>query len=227
MKSVDTDYPPEEDDNNNEKMNGQFQADSADKEFAQDSDNAKKDEKIDDKKMKRILANRRSARASYQRRRRMFSSLETTITSLRKENTDLVDDNKKLSQQVMLLQQQLSISLMPNNQIGNNIGMGGPMDMKSLALQQLAAEHLHQQQQQQLLQNHTQQQGFLQNHAKPHQLQDFQQQQLMHGQTSEESGLAQSSAFQYPAQLNQDLDQVILERMLKGENPNEKAPEKG
>lgn len=242
MKSDDTDFPQEDDSNtdnngNNEKMSEQFQSDAdskeetQDNEFSQEADNiisSKNGEsKYDEKKMKRILANRRSARASYQRRKRMFSSLETTITSLRKENTDLVDENKKLRQQVMLLQQQLSLSLIPNNQITNNIGVGaGPMEMKSLALQQLAAEHLHQQQQQQLLQNHTQHQGLLQNHGKPQQLQDFQQHQLMQGKFSDEALPTNAAALHQQIQPNQDMDQVILEMMLKGKNPSEKPSDK-
>jgi hypothetical protein len=99
---------------------------------------------VDEKKMKRVLANRRSARESYQRRKKMFSELEGAVTTLTKENAGLADENKKLRRQVMSLHQQLDLQLMPGcSSVGNSIGSG--MGSKSLALQQLAAQQQHQQ----------------------------------------------------------------------------------
>jgi hypothetical protein len=143
---------------------------------------------MDEKKMKRVLANRRSARESYQRRKKMFSELEGAVTSLTKENAGLADENKKLRRQVMGLHQQLGLqqSMPGNSSIGNSIGSG--MGNNSLALQQLAA----QQQQQQSGQRSAAQ------------------------QLSQSSGAHQGSQQQQQlAQQQGELDQ-LLELILKG-----------
>lgn len=103
--------------------------------------------KPDEKKMKRVLANRRSARESYQRRKKMFADLESTVTSLTKDNADLVDENKRLRRQVMSLHQQLGLSFLPSNPIGGSSSSTvGSMGANSLAsLQQLAAAQQNQQ----------------------------------------------------------------------------------
>mmetsp|Transcript_11082 Transcript_11082/g.16997 ORF Transcript_11082/g.16997 Transcript_11082/m.16997 type:complete len:250 (+) Transcript_11082:114-863(+) len=180
--------------------------------------------KCDEKKMKRILANRKSAKASYLRRKRVSSALETTITQLKKDNEVLVDENNKLRQQKMLLEQQLSLSILPNHptQIPSNAPEGSNLDMQNMALQQLAAQHLqqqhHQHHQHQLLQNrnvpHHQQSPFLQ--TLPQQIQDFQRQQLMQAAGAQPSDALTSAAPKPMFQSqNQDVDKLILEMMLK------------
>jgi hypothetical protein len=106
-----------------------------------------RDDQTEEKKMKRVLANRRSARESYQRRKKMFSDLESAVTTLTKENAELVEENKKLRCQVLNLHQQLGLTLLPGNQINGSLGVG--MGANSLALHQLAAVQQQQQQQQQ------------------------------------------------------------------------------
>lgn len=104
--------------------------------------------KPDEKKMKRVLANRRSARESYQRRKKMFADLESTVTSLTKDNADLVDENKRLRRQVMSLHQQLGLSFLPSNPMGGNSSstVGSGIGANSLtSLQQLAAAQQNQQ----------------------------------------------------------------------------------
>jgi bZIP transcription factor len=78
-------------------------------------------EECGSKKMKRILANRKSARESYQRRKRMFSELETTVTTLTKSNTELMRENQSLRQEIMALRQQLGVSNAINTRMGDNM----------------------------------------------------------------------------------------------------------
>lgn len=92
-------------------------------------------EESDAKKMKRVLANRRSARESYQRRKKMFSELESAVTTLTKENAELAEENKKLRRQVMTLHQQLGLS---NTAMPSDIGAAAGMAANNLPLQHLA-----------------------------------------------------------------------------------------
>ena len=112
--------------------------DSPEMDFAQGQLDDEDDDgpETDVKKMKRVLANRRSARESYQRRKRMFSELETAVTSLTKDNTDLVEENKKLKLEIVNLHQQRSLSLLPVASMPTEVGAG--MTASGLALQQLA-----------------------------------------------------------------------------------------
>lgn len=149
----------------------------------------------DAKKMKRILANRRSARESYQRRKKLFTNLETTITDMRKENMKLVDENLQLRQQVTdlhrLVEQRIGMSLGPliaNNQMGSNVGPS----MNGLALPEF------------LLQN-SQKKNFLQS-------------------TGEENQMTQQSFFQqeqqHPNQMHQyrEVDNVLMDFIMKGKS---------
>ena len=64
------------------------------------------------KKMKRVLANRNSARASYTRRRKMIDDLHCNVDSLKKENMDLVQEGKTLRDEVRELKQQVLLLTM-------------------------------------------------------------------------------------------------------------------
>ena len=64
------------------------------------------------KKMKRILANRNSARASYTRRRKMIDDLHCNADSLKKENMDLFQESKTLRDEVRELKQQVLLLTM-------------------------------------------------------------------------------------------------------------------
>jgi hypothetical protein len=92
-------------------------------------------EETDAKKMKRVLANRRSARESYQRRKKMFSELESAVATLTKENAELAEENKKLRRQVINLHQQLGLS---NTSMPSDMGAAAGMAPNNLPLQHLA-----------------------------------------------------------------------------------------
>ena len=64
------------------------------------------------KKMKRILANRNSARASYTRRKKMIDDLYRNADSLKKENMDLFQESKTLRDEVRELKQQVLLLTM-------------------------------------------------------------------------------------------------------------------
>mmetsp|Transcript_23886 Transcript_23886/g.36305 ORF Transcript_23886/g.36305 Transcript_23886/m.36305 type:complete len:212 (-) Transcript_23886:108-743(-) len=151
----------------------------------------------DEKKMKRILANRRSARESYQRRKKLFSNLETTISDMRKENMKLVDENLQLRQQVTdlhrLVEQRIGMSLGPliaNNQMGNNVGPSGARGMNGLGLPEL----------------------FLQNSQKKKFLQSMEEE----NQMTQQSLLHQEK--QHPNQMHQyrEVDNVLMDLIMKG-----------
>jgi hypothetical protein len=91
------------------------------------------------KKQKRVLANRRSARESYQRRKKLFSELESAVSTLSTNNSDLVKENSKLRQQVMDLHEQLRLSRLSDAQMQCGIGASG-MGPSSLGWQQLAGQ---------------------------------------------------------------------------------------
>eukprot|EP00540_Astrosyne_radiata_P011622 CAMPEP_0116853036 /NCGR_PEP_ID=MMETSP0418-20121206/17660_1 /TAXON_ID=1158023 /ORGANISM="Astrosyne radiata, Strain 13vi08-1A" /LENGTH=208 /DNA_ID=CAMNT_0004485335 /DNA_START=171 /DNA_END=797 /DNA_ORIENTATION=+ len=75
------------------------------------------------KRLKRVLANRRSARESYQRKKRMFSELETLIDKLSKENQTLNRENVELRRQVTDLRQQIGLVQMPQVPAGQQLLM--------------------------------------------------------------------------------------------------------
>ena len=57
----------------------------------------------DQKKLKRVMANRRSARESRERRKKLLSNLETSVDILSKENANLMRENNELRQQLASL----------------------------------------------------------------------------------------------------------------------------
>lgn len=67
------------------------------------------------KKMKRVLANRSSARASYQRRKKMMGELQGTVGTLSKQNSSLEAENKQLREEISELRQQVRILMLTSN----------------------------------------------------------------------------------------------------------------
>jgi hypothetical protein len=65
----------------------------------------------DDKKLKRIMANRRSARESRERRRSLLSNLESSVEILSKENASLVRENGELRKQLARLLPQSNLGM--------------------------------------------------------------------------------------------------------------------
>lgn len=55
------------------------------------------------KRMKRVLANRRSAKESRERRKNLLAELEEQVDTLKKENRTLAAENAQLRKQVVLL----------------------------------------------------------------------------------------------------------------------------
>mmetsp|Transcript_8426 Transcript_8426/g.12209 ORF Transcript_8426/g.12209 Transcript_8426/m.12209 type:complete len:180 (+) Transcript_8426:503-1042(+) len=148
----------------------------------------------DDKKMKRILANRRSARESYQRRKKLFSNLETSISEMRKENGKLVDENLQLRQQKAelqrLLEQRLGISLCGPSVVKS-------MSLSELAVEQLSKHHLH-----------------LQNYSQPQE-----QNQLLLSEDKNQFPQFRQEQQQVNQQFG-DVDQALMDLIMRGKNYN-------
>ena len=70
-----------------------------------------------DRHMKRLMANRRSARESYFRRKESTSLLQSESEALSKKNTDLMTENKCLREQVQDLRQQVAFLLRPRQSV--------------------------------------------------------------------------------------------------------------
>lgn len=103
----------------------------------------------DDKKMKRIMANRRSARESRERRKKLLMNLETSVDILSKENANLVRENNELRQQLasLLPQAQTSLSMqglaMPQHLQSMQSGLiAGSSQVQAQQLLQLQKEQL-------------------------------------------------------------------------------------
>jgi bZIP transcription factor len=102
----------------------------------------------EDKKMKRIMANRRSARESRERRKSLLSNLEASVEILSKENASLVRENGELRKQLT--------RLMPPS----NLGMFNQQQMQPQGLAALYGNQMrpHAQQNAQLMQLQKEQQ---------------------------------------------------------------------
>ena len=258
-RNNDKPLPHNEDSISNSSLDSQKASNSTD-----ETEEIKIQQTQNEKKMKRVLANRQSARESYKRRKQLFSTLEATISELRNENMKLTEENKVLRREILEFQQrveqQLGISMIANSQIGShNIGASTSSGIPSLALQhltvgqglraqqlQLSQQHQFQEQQQQLqlsqqqqLQEQQQQLQF----SQQQQLQEQQQhsiqnqkdrhQQLVQYQLTEgASQISQSSMLYQQQQSAQqsielqhgELDETLLELILREKNPNEKNP---
>jgi len=106
--------------------NAQDTPDSSDSETNQVS-TSKTKRSSEEKKMDRILANRRSARKSRERRKKLQEDLESSVSYLAKKNDGLRQDNDDLNKKVMLL---TSLLHQANNQFivggaSNNLGGAG------------------------------------------------------------------------------------------------------
>jgi len=156
----------------------------------------------------RVLANRRSARESYLRRKKAVSNLEKVITSLRKDNTFLLSDNKRLQIEVLNFQRQLGYSLTEKDELRNSSGINGKVGMTNTLLQQLAVEQQRQQQQQQQLL-----------HSYRKSTPNCEHRQLQ--SSKEQSRLSQSEPEHDEQSLREqgDADQLLLEFMLKEKIP--------
>ena len=65
--------------------------------------NEKRRKTQEEKKMDRILANRRSARKSRERRKKLQENLELSVAYLTKQNQDLTNENELLKQEMQVL----------------------------------------------------------------------------------------------------------------------------
>lgn len=106
--------------------------DSSDSEANQVS-TSKSQRSSEEKKMDRILANRRSARKSRERRKKLQEDLESSVVYLTKQNDGLRQDNDDLNKQVRLL---TSLLNQANNQFmvggaSNSLGAAGLSQMNS------------------------------------------------------------------------------------------------
>ena len=72
------------------------------------------------RKMRRVMANRRSARESRERRKKLLSDLQESVESLTSENTTLTKENLSLRRELASLIEQsggaASLSMIPNIQ---------------------------------------------------------------------------------------------------------------
>lgn len=72
------------------------------------------------RKMRRVMANRRSARESRERRKKLLSDLQESVESLTSENTSLTKENLSLRRELASLIEQsggaASLSMIPNIQ---------------------------------------------------------------------------------------------------------------
>jgi hypothetical protein len=66
----------------------------------------------DQKKMKRILANRGSARASYQRRKKMMVELQAMVKDLNHQNSLLEAENKEIRVEIQTIRHQMRMLLL-------------------------------------------------------------------------------------------------------------------
>lgn len=80
-----------------------------------DDDDCEHGPNKDRKKMKRILANRGSARASYQRRKKMLVELQATVKELNQQNSLLEAENKEIRLEIQTIRQQMRILLLSSS----------------------------------------------------------------------------------------------------------------
>lgn len=78
------------------------------------------DDSQDKKKTSRILANRRSARKSRERRKKLQEDLEYTVMQLTQQTNELMQQNDNLREQVRLLSNILNRQTSNNNNNNNN-----------------------------------------------------------------------------------------------------------
>lgn len=99
----------------------------------------------EDKKMKRIMANRRSARESRERRKSLLSNLEASVEILSKENACLVRENGELRKQLTRLMPPSNVGMFNQQQMqpqgiaalyGNQMRPNAQQNVQLMQLQQ-------------------------------------------------------------------------------------------
>jgi hypothetical protein len=110
--------------------------DDYDQDDDQDDCGEDKDNDVSDrnKKMKRILANRGSARASYQRRKKMIAELQASVTSQSIRNAAMEAENKLLRGEILELRQQVRELLLRQMPPRHPTNVGRPDTTLSAAL---------------------------------------------------------------------------------------------
>ena len=161
---------------------------------------------FDDKRLRRVMANRRSAKESRERRKQLLTKLQSGVDVLHSENQMLRNENGQLRETIQDLRQQLSyakalanmhqsngINFPPSSTVGG--GLSGSLTQLDVAREQQQLV-MQQQQQQQLLQQ---------------QMQARQQQLLLGNQQQMPQGMLRSD-LQLQYQQQQDL---LLKAALK------------
>lgn len=85
----------------------------------------------DERRMKRVMANRNSARASYQRRKRMVAELQSEASDLNQMNQALMAENKKLRLEVQELRHQANLLLLSRNPTAGGLNNLGSPNLQS------------------------------------------------------------------------------------------------
>jgi bZIP transcription factor len=103
------------------------------------------------RKLRRVMANRRSAKESRERRKQLLSKLQATVDILSAENRAILQDNRRLRNQLGELRDQLvqvnalASRLVEPPQIQSNMNLLGPQDVSTGSM--VVGEQLFQQQQ--------------------------------------------------------------------------------
>lgn len=101
----------------------------------------------DHKKMRRVLANRSSARASYQRRKKMVSELQATVSDLSKQNNSLEVENRQLRTEIQSLKTKMhKILMVPNAPVSYGASSGGQLSLLDSLRSAGRDQHIAQQQ---------------------------------------------------------------------------------
>ena len=124
-----------------------------------DNDSDKRHTSTDEKKMKRVMANRRSARESRERRKSLLSNLEASVDILSKENANLVRENSELRKQLARLMPQANLGMF-NQQHMQPQGFSAMYANQMRPNAQQTAQLLQLQKEQQLLEVMRRRQGF-------------------------------------------------------------------
>mmetsp|Transcript_46898 Transcript_46898/g.69735 ORF Transcript_46898/g.69735 Transcript_46898/m.69735 type:complete len:181 (-) Transcript_46898:231-773(-) len=115
----------------------------------------------EEKKMKRVMANRRSARESRERRKKLLTNLEASVEILSKENASLVRENSDLRKQLQLLLPQANLGgLLGGHNQSMQGASGGLPPLYSNAMRNEASQMLQLQKEQQLLEVMRRRQAF-------------------------------------------------------------------
>ena len=131
----------------------------SDVEADDDSNPKKRHVSMDDKKMKRVMANRRSARESRERRKNLLSNLEASVEALSRDNANLTRENNELRKQLARLMPQPTLSMFNPQQMPSQ-GLSALYANQLRPSAQQTAQLLQIQKEQQLLEAMRRRQGF-------------------------------------------------------------------